>query len=258
MAVIYRGTPAVIGSPIAVQTRCFAQPLRQALHTAARIGAAGVQIDARAELPPSEVSDTAARQLRKMLDDLNLRFGSVTFASRRGYANPQDLERRLAASVDAMRMASRLGARVLVLAIGALPPADDPNRGTLIEALAALSSHGSRLGVTLAAQCSDAPPTEMAELLSELPDGPLGVDLSPADVIRSGLKPHDFLTTLGAHVAHVYANDAVRGLGGAAAIDVELGRGSAEVAELLGRLEEFDYRGWVTVERRNSHQPINH
>jgi sugar phosphate isomerase/epimerase len=48
----------------------------------------------------------------------------------------------------------------------------------------------------------------------------------------------------------------VRGLGGSAAIDVELGRGSADVPELLGALEEFDYRGWVTVERRNSPRAI--
>ena len=46
------------------------------------------------------------------------------------------------------------------------------------------------------------------------------------------------------------------GLGGAAAIDVELGRGSAELPELLGALEEFDYRGWATVERRNSPRPV--
>jgi sugar phosphate isomerase/epimerase len=27
------------------------------------------------------------------------------------------------------------------------------------------------------------------------------------------------------------------------------------VPELLGALEEFDYRGWLTVERRNSPRP---
>ena len=36
---------------------------------------------------------------------------------------------------------------------------------------------------------------------------------------------------------------------------MELGRGSADVPELLAALEEFDYRGWVTVERRNSPRP---
>jgi sugar phosphate isomerase/epimerase len=38
---------------------------------------------------------------------------------------------------------------------------------------------------------------------------------------------------------------------------VELGRGSAELPELLGQLTEFDYRGWVTIERRESPDPIS-
>jgi sugar phosphate isomerase/epimerase len=37
---------------------------------------------------------------------------------------------------------------------------------------------------------------------------------------------------------------------------VELGRGTAALPELLGRLTEFDYRGWVTIEARNSADPI--
>jgi sugar phosphate isomerase/epimerase len=38
--------------------------------------------------------------------------------------------------------------------------------------------------------------------------------------------------------------------------EVELGRGAADMPELLGRLTEFDYRGWVTIERRDSANSI--
>lgn len=85
----------MIGVRVAIQTKCLAQPLKQALHTAGRLEADGVQIDLRQELLPAELSDTALRQLRKLLDDLNLRVGSVAFPTRRGYATTQDLERRL-------------------------------------------------------------------------------------------------------------------------------------------------------------------
>ncbi len=37
----------MIGSRVAVQTKCLALPLRQALHTASRLGGDGVQIDLR-------------------------------------------------------------------------------------------------------------------------------------------------------------------------------------------------------------------
>jgi sugar phosphate isomerase/epimerase len=247
----------VIGVRIAVQTRCLAQPLRQALLTAGRLGCEGVQIDARHELPPRELSVTGLRQLRKMQDDLNLRVGSIAFAARRGYAHPQDLERRIEATVDAMRMASRLEARVLVLAIGRVPPEGAPDRSILENALASLSAHGNYVGVQLALQCPEVSPEELAALLNSLPFGLVGADLSPADLIRNNQSPRDFVAAVGPRIAHVYANDAVRGCAGAEAIDVELGRGSADVPELFGALEEFNYRGWATVERRNSPRPAD-
>jgi sugar phosphate isomerase/epimerase len=234
----------------------LAQPFKQALHAARAIQADGVQIDAREELRPQELSDTAVRQLRKLLDDLNLRVGSVTFASRRGYAEAEDLDRRLQATVDAMRMASRLGAQTLVFATGELPAPEAPERGTLVEALTALAGQGSRWGVLLAAHCPTALPDELNALLAELPEGLVGVDINPADIIRGGGRPADFVSMLGRHITHVYANDAVRGFGGAAAIEAPLGRGSADVPQLLAALEECDYRGWATVERRDSPRPV--
>jgi sugar phosphate isomerase/epimerase len=248
--------PVVIGVRIAVQTRCFAQPLKQAWHTAAQIGGDGVQIDARTELPPRELSETGARQIRKMLDDLNLRVGSVAFSTRRGYANPDHMERRLAATVEAMRLASSLASRTLVVAVGRVPDAHADDRRTLTDVLRHLAVYGERLGVQLAMQCPDAEPSDVSLLLGELPAGLVGVDVSPADLIHAGRRPREFVEALGPHVLHVFANDAVRGLGGAAAIDVELGRGSTDVPELLAALEEFDYRGWVTVERRNSTRTV--
>ncbi len=242
----------MIGSPVAVQTRCLSAPLKQALHIAAQIGCDGVQIDAREELRPRDLSDTGLRQLRKMLDDLNLRVGSLAFASRHGYADPHNLERRLEATVDAMRLAGRLGARMLVFTMGRLPAPEASDRGTLVEALTSLAGQAARLGVELAAQCPEAEPEELAALFDQLPAGLLGVDLNPAALIRSGRQLQTWVESLGAHIAHVFANDAVRGFGGAAAMDVELGRGSADLPALLGALEEFDYCGWITVERHNS------
>ena len=156
-----------------------------------------------------------------------------------------------------MRLASSLRARVLVIGLGPLPPLDSAERTTLHAAIENLAGHGNRLGVDLAAHCPSAEPAELAALIAELPERALGVDLSPADLIRHDRRPQAFVEALGAHIAHVFANDAVRGLGGSDAMDVELGRGSADTPELLGLLEEYDYRGWITVERRNSPHPAD-
>jgi sugar phosphate isomerase/epimerase len=57
-------------------------------------------------------------------------------------------------------------------------------------------------------------------------------------------------------VLHVHACDAVRDLSRGQVIDVELGRGAADLPAVLGQLEEFNYRGWVTIECPNSADPV--
>jgi sugar phosphate isomerase/epimerase len=55
----------------------------------------------------------------------------------------------------------------------------------------------------------------------------------------------------------VHAVDAVRDFSSGRNLEVELGRGSVDFPALLGQLEEFEYRGWATIERQNSEQVID-
>jgi sugar phosphate isomerase/epimerase len=247
----------VIGFRIAAQTSCFAQPFRKALHTLAQLGCDGVQIDARRELRPAELSDTGLRQLRKLLDDLNLRVGAVAFPTRRGLSSSDDLQRRVEATIEAMRFASRLGARVLICTLGGMTEAaDDPLRATLTDVLATLASHSHRLGVRLAAQTGDTKPQVLNDFLATLPEGSLGLNLHPAQLITHGISPQEFVSTVGQHIFHVHAIDAVHDLSGGGSTEVELGRGSVDFPALVGQLEEHNYRDWLTIERRHSSQPM--
>lgn len=247
----------MIRNPIGVQTKCLAQPFRKALHIAARLGCDGVQIDARRELPPAELSETGLRQLRKMLVDLNLRVGSVAFPTRRGYADPNDLQRRVDATLAAMQLASRLDARILICHLGSVPDAEQADqRARLADVLANLFRHGNRLGVQLAAQATASSPQALADFLSTLPEGTLALDLHPARLIAQGQSPAEFVAAVGQHIAHVHAADGVRDLATGHGVEVQLGRGTADFPELLGLLEEFDYRGWLTIQRCDSQQPV--
>lgn len=232
---------------IAAQTRAFAQPFKKALHTAAAIGCDGVQFDARNEVRPAELSETGLRQLRKMLDDLNLQVGSLSFLTRRGYSDPTDLDRRVEATVAAMKLASQLKARVLV---GHVSLSGDNSQ--LTEVVTALGAHGLRLGVQFAAQVRFAALEDVTEFLDSLPEGTLFLDLHPALLLSQGHSPSEFAAVLGKHVAHVHAVDAVRDLSSGRNLEVEFGRGSADIPAVLGQLEEHEYRGWVTLERTNS------
>ena len=244
--------------PIALQTSCLAsrsvgtQSIKKALHTAAQLEYDGVQIDTRRELPPSELSATGLRQFRKMLDDLNLRVGSVAFPTRRGYADPADLDRRVQATLEAMKFASELSTRTIVLLLGEIPDIESPQFATLVDVLETLGAQGNRLGVSIAGHAPQASVGELRALMEAIPEGICGLDLNPAELIAHGQSPQAYVESLGAHIRHVYANDAVQGFGGSGSTSVELGRGTADVPTLLGMLEEHSYQGWVTVERGES------
>lgn len=241
----------VNGFKIAVQTYCLAEPIKKALHIAGQLACDGVQIDARHQLRPAELSETGLRQLRKMLDDLNLRVGSLAFPTRRGFANPEDLQRRIEATQSVMQLASRLKARVLVCQLGRIPPeAEEQARTTLQESLGVLSATGNRLGVQLAAQTQQTSTDELVGFLATLPEGSLGLDLHPERLMAERIAPAEFVRVAGGHVVHVHAVDSVYDVGAGRNVEVALGRGTADFPQLVGLLEEYNYRGWLTIERR--------
>lgn len=242
---------------IGIQTRSLRQPLRRAIDTAAQLGADGVEIDARTELPPGELSQTGIREFRKLLSDRQLEVAAVSFITRRGYDNPEDLERRVLATQKAMQFAHNLGASVVTNRVGRVAEEVDGSRfATLVEVLTGLGAFGDRVGARLAAQTGESSGPELARLLNALPDRTVGVDLHPSGLIHHGHDPAEAVAALGNQILHVHACDAVRDFSRGRVIDVELGRGAADLPALLGQLEEFGYRGWVTIECANASDPV--
>ncbi len=238
----------------AAQTGCFRQTFRKALHTAAQIGCAGVEIDAREELRPADLSDTGLRQLRKMLDDLNLRVAAVAFPTRGGFGEPARQQRRVDAALEAMQMASRLGCRAMLVNVQDAEGAAEG--GPLHAALELLAERGLHYGVQLVGRGGAVPAAVLNEFAESLPEHGLLFDLDPGEIVSSGGSVAELLSGLGARVGSVHATDAYRDLGASSGVEVQLGRGAVDYAEVLGLLEEFDYRGWLTVARRGGDQPV--
>ena len=237
---------------VGIQLASLRQPFKKALHTAARLGADAVEINARSEIRPRELTQTGIRQLRKMLEDLNLRVCAVGFRTRRGYNVIDDLEQRIEATRQAMRFAYDLGGPVLINHVGRIPDEPEgPEWSMLIESLSDLGQFGQRCGVQLAAETGSEDGAVLARLIDALPDGSLAVNLDPGNLIIHGFSAADATRLLAAHVVHVHAKDGVRDLAQGRGLEVPLGRGSAEFPELLGILEEQHYRGYFTVEREH-------
>jgi sugar phosphate isomerase/epimerase len=234
---------------IGIQIASLGLPLSRAVPLVAQWGVQAIELDARRGLTPQEASQTALRQLRKMLSDHRLRVSAVSYATRRGYDTPDDLERRVDGTKRAMKLAAALGAPVIVNRVGAIPDKSEGPQWTLmLQVLHDLGRAGQHTGALLAAETGAEPPDALARLLAALPLGSLGVDLNPGNLLVHGHAPQDAIERLGSHILHVHATDGVSDRARGRGQRVPLGRGMADWPALLGALEEQDYRGDFTIE----------
>jgi sugar phosphate isomerase/epimerase len=248
---------SVLQIKVGVQLASLKLPLKKGLLTVAQMQADAVEIDLRTDLPAGEMSRSGVRQVRKMLDDLNLRISAASFRTRRGYHVVDDLDRRVEATKQAMTLAYDLGASVVVNHIGRIPAESDTlGWNTMLQALADIGRHGQRVGATLAAETGTESGPDLARMIQALPPGSLGVDLNPGLLVLNSHSPREATAALSEHILHVHATDATRDLAQGRGFEVPLGRGSVDYSEILALLEERQYRGYLTIERRQSDDPV--
>lgn len=241
---------------IGIQLASLRMPFKKALHTAAELGASGVEIDARQEVLPRDITQTGVRQLRKMLDDRNLRVCAISFRTRNGYDVSQDIDRRVSATKEALQFAYKLGAPVVINQVGRVPAeSSGPQWDQLVQVLADIGRFGQHVGAWLAAETGTEEGADLARLIAALPPGSLGVNLDPGNLVINGYSVAAAIEALGPHIMHVHAKDGVRDLAQGRGLEVPLGRGSVDFPELIGSLEEHQYRGFYTIERQQSNDP---
>ena len=233
------------------------QPFKTALATAAKLGVEAVEIDARYHLKPGELSSTGRRHLRKMLADLDLTVCAVQYPTRRGYDSLDELDRRVEGTKSAMQLAYDLGSNVVVNHVGRVPEDTDSSQWqTLIQVLMDLGSFSQRVGAFLAARTGTEQGADLKGLVDALPAGALGIDFDPGSLIINGFSATEAMQELGEHVLHFRARDGVRDLAQGRGIHVQLGRGSADLPNLLAMLEENQYNGYLTIDRESDSDPV--
>ena len=153
------------------------------------------------------------------------------------------------AAMLAGQAALRVGAGRLVLArVGTIPPADEADRlAAFTTALTELGRRADHRGVRFALEVGSEPGSTVATFLETLAIPTLAASLDPAGLLAQGIDPAVAIRELHAHLAHVYATDA------SGTLRTSIGRGAGFQAgaidweELLGSLEEINYRGPLTV-----------
>jgi len=235
---------------IGLRLESLGLPLRRALAAAAELNVAGVQFDAVGELAPRQLSQTGRREFRHLLKSHGLELTAIGCPMRRGLSEAEGLDARLEYVREVMSLSFDLGPRLVIVEAGRLP--DDPKAPAttlLKEALLALGQHGDRVGSVLALETGLEPGEKLAAFLQGFDTGGLSVNLDPANLLMNGFDPYAGTQALRGRIAHVHAKDARKASASRSAAEVPLGHGDLDWLQLLGLLEEGEYRGWVISER---------
>jgi sugar phosphate isomerase/epimerase len=233
-----------------VATAGFRQPLKQAVQTAATLGARGVQFDVRDELKPADLTDSGRRQFLHQLSEMGLQTASLHIPFRRPLLDPENQDARLDLARSILQFAYQLRSNVVTARIGPIPPDPASAEYDMLRQIAQdLARAGNRLGATLAIiPTGDSPARLKAFLDTIVSEGPFGLDFDPAGFVMSGHDPAEALRTLHMHVIHFQARDGLRELDGGG-LETSLGRGEVDWNEMIALVQEIDYRGWVVVNR---------
>ena len=191
------------------------------------------------------------------MDDLNLRVAAIRFQTRSGYDVLADLDRRIDATKEAMQLAYNLGANVVINSVGRIPEDQShPAYSQLTTSLNDLARYGQHVGAMLACETGSEPVERLVQLLDGLPEKAIGINFNPGNLIINSCFSEDSIATCSPRVLCVTARDGVRDLARGRGLEVPLGRGTAEFPQILGVLEERQYRGWFIVDRLQAADPI--
>ena len=152
-----------------------------------------------------------------------------------------------------MGLAYRLNCPVVVNQIGTVPESDDdPVWSSLQAVVDDLGRHGARVGAFFAAETGTDPGERLERLLGSCDDGFVAVALNPGQLIINRHSVHDAVKSLKQRIQLVCAVDGVLDLAAGRGLSVPLGQGTADFPELIGMLEDTQYRGQYVVGRAES------
>lgn len=242
---------------IGIRLESLGLPPRRGLAEAARLGVAGVQVDAVGDLAPNALSETGRREFRHLLRTYNLELTALGCPLRRGLDSAENQQPRIEHVQKVLTLSFDLGPRIVIVQAGAVTDdAKDPRAHILHESLQALAGHGDRIGATLALETGLEDGAVLSAFLDRFDTGSLGVNLDPANLLLHGFDPYASVQALGRRIVHTHAKDARQASASRAAQEVPLGYGDIDWMKYLAVLEEVEYRGWLTIERETGENRI--
>lgn len=169
-----------------------------------------------------------------------------------GVVPPEYREMRVAALLDGIEFAKKLGVSDTITHAGFIPenPKDPLYEGT-IEALRTVASKAKEYGMHFLFETGQETPVTLLRAMTDIGTGNLGVNLDPANLLMYGkANPIDALDIIGPYVRNVHAKDGEYPTEPTAlGVEKAMGEGRVNFPVLVPKLKSMGYDGPLTIER---------
>ena len=262
--------------PIGIIADSFRKPMPEALATAAKLGAKGVQVYAtRGEMSPEELTGQKRRDFLAMLKDNGLVISALCGDLGRGFGNPELNPQLIQRSKRILDLAKELETNIVTTHIG-VTPADEnhPRYKIMQDACGELAAYADSLDAHFAIETGPETSETLKHFLDSLHSTGVAVNLDPANLVMvTGDDPAKAVHNLKDYIVHTHAKDGVKLLNrdpeiiyglvnGDAGADpafeeVPLGKGSVPWQAYLQALTDIGYKGFLTIEREVGDDPTS-
>ena len=264
--------------PIGVMVNSFKQETHDAIRTAAKIGAKGLQITCtKGERAPENFTKEARRELLDFVRSQGLCFSAVCGDLGHGFGDPELNPELIEKSKRIMDVAKDLGTDIVTTHIGVVPEdPDHPRYRIMQEACYELAQYADSIGSRFAVETGPETAVVLKNFLDSLGSKGVSVNLDPANLCMvTGDDPVAAVYTLKDYIVHTHAKDGnllVKGnpeyiyrvvhpvpetaKGIRYFEEVPLGTGSVPFPAYLKALEDIGYRGYLTIEREVGADPV--
>ncbi|MBE7019833.1 MAG: sugar phosphate isomerase/epimerase [Ruminococcaceae bacterium] len=260
--------------PIGVMLESFKLPYREAIETAAKIGAKGLQIHARkGEFTPDNITAELKAELKTLLDDNNLVISAMCGDLGKGFGNPELNPELIEKSKRIIDLAKELGTNIVTTHIGVVPSSPEHDRYKIMqEACFELAKYADSMDAKFAVETGPECSTTLKAFLDSLGSKGVSVNLDPANLAMVvGENPVEAVYNLKDYIVHTHAKDGIKLLDRDPEIiygvseskmlldpafkEVPLGQGSVPFKEYLDALTDIGFKGFLTIEREVGETP---
>lgn len=261
--------------PIGVLLDSFRQSALQALESAKRVGAQGVQVFAtKGDMAPENLSAQMRREFLRRVKDQGLIISALCGDLGHGFGTPELNPELIEKSKCILDLAKDLETDVVTTHIGVVPedPAH-PRYRIMQDACGQLAAYADSVQAHFAIETGPETSLTLKGFLDGLHSTGVAVNLDPANLVMvTGDDPVQAVYRLKDYIVHTHAKDGrklydmdpeiiygvVPGDGVVTApafIELPLGEGDVDFTGWLGALEAIGYQGFLTIEREVGDDP---